>query len=85
MLFFKPFLKGEYIKTSLRDGTVDCVHILYSVLTTPDNSKIIIPNSQLVNSAVTNISRNPEILHNMGYTIRMKKHNSSSLALYIFP
>ena len=110
ILFFKPFLKGEYIKTSSGDGTVDCIHILYTVLTTPDNSKIIIPNSQLANSAVTNISRNPErrvdleisvaygtseekvkkvlteiadknpeILHNMGYTIRMKKHNSSSL------
>lgn len=110
ILFFKPFLKGEYIKSTSGDGTVECIHILYTVLTTPDNSRIIIPNSQLANTAITNISRNaerrvdlavsvaygtseekvkkvlteiadrdPNILHDMGYTIRMNKHNFSSL------
>ena len=110
ILFFKPFLKGEYIKSGSGDGTVECIHILYTVLTTVDNSRIIIPNSQLANTAIINISRNnerrvdiavsvaygtpeekvkkilteiadqdPNILHEMGYTIRMNKHNSSSL------
>ena len=110
ILFFKPFLKGEYIKSGSGDGTVECIHILYTVLTTVDNSRIIIPNSQLANTAIINISRNNErrvdltvsvaygtpeekvkkilteiadqdsnILHKMGYTIRMNKHNSSSL------
>ena len=110
ILFFKPFLKGEYIKSGSGDGTVECIHILYTVLTTPDNSRIIIPNSQLANTAITNISRNDErrvdlvvsvaygtseekvkkvlteiadrdlnILHDIEYTIRMNKHNFSSL------
>ena len=59
ILFFKPFLKGEYITTSAGSGTVTSIHILYTTLTTPDNSRIIIPNGQLANGAVTNISREP--------------------------
>ncbi|WP_302821777.1 mechanosensitive ion channel family protein [Fusobacterium ulcerans] len=110
ILFFKPFLKGEYIKSNSGEGTVESIHILYTILTTLDNSRIIIPNSQLANAAIINISRNDErrvdltvsvaygtseekikkilteiteensnILHDKGYTIRMNKHNSSSL------
>lgn len=110
ILFFKPFLKGEYIKSNSGEGTVESIHILYTILTTLDNSRIIIPNSQLANTAIINISRNDErrvdltvsvaygtqeekvkkilteiaeedsnILHEKGYTIRMNKHNSSSL------
>ncbi len=60
ILFFKPFLKGEFITTGAGSGTVTAIHILYTTLTTPDNKRIIIPNGQLANGAVTNISREPE-------------------------
>ncbi len=59
ILFFKPFLKGEFITTSAGSGTVTTIHILYTILTTPDNARIIVPNGQLANGAVTNISRAP--------------------------
>lgn len=110
ILFFKPFLKGEWIESSAGSGVVETIHILYTVLNTKDNSKIIVPNGQLANSSLKNVSRNPErrvdleisvaygtsgekvkkilgeiaddnpkILHEKGYTIRMCRHNSSSL------
>ncbi len=60
ILFFKPFLKGEYIKSNSGEGTVESIHILYTILTTLDNSRIIIPNSQLANAGIINISRNDE-------------------------
>ena len=60
ILFFKPFLKGEYITAAAGSGTVTAIHILYTTLTTPDNKRIIIPNGQLANGAITNISRDPE-------------------------
>lgn len=60
ILFFKPFLKGEFITAAAGSGTVTAIHILYTTLTTPDNKRIIIPNGQLANGAVTNISREPE-------------------------
>lgn len=60
ILFFKPFTKGEFISASSGvEGTVEKIQILYTILTTTDNRVIIVPNSQLANNAITNVSRNP--------------------------
>lgn len=60
ILFFKPFSKGDYIITSSGSGTVESIYILYTVISTVENFRITIPNSELANSAVTNVSRSPE-------------------------
>lgn len=61
ILFFKPFTKDEYIIASTGvEGIVNKIQILYTILTTPDNKVVIVPNSQLANNAITNVSRNPE-------------------------
>lgn len=60
ILFFKPFLKGEWIESEAGTGVVETIHILYTVLNTKDNAKIIVPNGQLANSSLKNISRNSE-------------------------
>lgn len=60
ILFFKPFLKGDYIESSGISGVVDNIQILYTTLLTFDNKKIIIPNGQLANSSVVNLSTNNE-------------------------
>lgn len=60
ILFFKPFSKGDYIMTGLGSGTVSSIYILYTVLVTPDNKRITIPNGKLANSAMTNISQEKE-------------------------
>lgn len=60
ILFFKPFLKGEIISVSEGMGTVTSIHILYTIITKPDNTRIIVPNGQLANGSVTNFSRAKE-------------------------
>ncbi|MCI6152679.1 MAG: mechanosensitive ion channel [Fusobacterium perfoetens] len=60
ILFFKPFSKGDYIITSSGSGTVESIYILYTIISTVENFRITIPNSELANSAVTNVSRSPE-------------------------
>lgn len=60
ILFFRPFAKDEYIVSGGVEGTVNKIQILYTTLITPDNKVIIVPNSQLANNAITNVSRNPE-------------------------
>lgn len=59
ILFFKPFVKGDYIVSGALSGTVDKIQILYTCLITPDNRVIVIPNGQLANGAITNVSRMP--------------------------
>ena len=70
ILFFKPFTKDEYIVASSGvEGTVDKIQILYTILTTPDNKVVIVPNSQLANNAITNVSRNPERRLDMVFSV----------------
>ncbi len=56
ILMFKPFQVGDYIDTAEGSGTVTEVTILYTILTTPDNRRIVIPNGAISNEAITNYS-----------------------------
>lgn len=54
ILIFKPFKVGDFIETQSSMGTVKDIQLLFTYILTPDNRKVIIPNSELVNSRVTN-------------------------------
>lgn len=56
ILIFKPFKVGDYITTSSTSGTVSNITIMYTMLTTPDNKVITIPNGTLTNSVIENYS-----------------------------
>lgn len=56
ILIFRPFKVGDYVETSGLSGTVSDISIFYTVLKTPDNKHITIPNGSLMNSAVINYS-----------------------------
>lgn len=56
ILFFKPFKVGDFIETGSNLGTVQEIQMLFTYVLTVDNRKIIIPNSELVNSRVINYS-----------------------------
>lgn len=58
ILFFKPFKVGDYIENGSVSGVVSNITIIYTILTTPDNKSITVPNGTLTNSTVTNYSAN---------------------------
>ena len=60
ILIFKPFEVDDYIVCSGEEGTVTKISVFYTTLTTPDNRRIVIPNSTVSNSSVTNVSVEPE-------------------------
>lgn len=57
ILFFKPFKVGDFIEGQGKLGTVESIDILHTVLRTPDNKVVVVPNGQLANSPVTNFSK----------------------------
>ena len=59
LLIFKPFKVGDYIQCQGEAGTVNEIQIFHTVMTTPDNKTIIIPNSPLYNGNITNYSMQP--------------------------
>lgn len=59
LLFNKPFRNGDYIEAQSLAGTVQSIGILYTMLTTPDNKTIYIPNGPLSTGNIINYnSRN---------------------------
>ena len=54
ILMFKPFSIGDFIDDGTNQGTVKEINIFYTELTTPDNRRIIIPNSAISNTTVIN-------------------------------
>ena len=58
ILMLKPFKVGDYIKESTdgKEGTVKEIQIFYTKLSTPDNQIIILPNGNLANSSLVNVT-----------------------------
>ncbi len=60
ILIFKPFKVGDFITAQGYSGVVKEIRIFVTVLTTPDNKTIYIPNGPLSNGSLTNFSTQPE-------------------------
>lgn len=58
ILLLKPFKVGDYIieDTNKNEGTVREIQIFYTKLATPDNKIIVLPNGNLANVSLTNVS-----------------------------
>lgn len=56
VLLFHPFRVGDYIETTDLAGTVKEINVLYTVITTPDNKLVTVPNGTLTNMAITDYS-----------------------------
>ncbi|ATF10384.1 mechanosensitive ion channel domain-containing protein [Candidatus Enterovibrio altilux] len=53
----RPFKSGDYVEVASISGSVKFIQIFSTVLTTPDNKMIIVPNSAVISSPITNYSR----------------------------
>ena len=79
LLWLKPFRTGDYIieAGSGREGTVRKIEMYYTTLATVDNREIVIPNSQLTNNPIINVTaqdeRKLEILVNISYSADFHK------------
>ena len=58
ILLFKPFKVGDYIEGQGESGTVREIQIFHTILTTPDNKVVYIPNGSMSTAVVINYTRN---------------------------
>jgi small conductance mechanosensitive channel len=57
ILLLKPFDLDDNIIAQGQEGRVTSIQIFYTVLITPDNKTIIIPNGKLFNEVIVNVTR----------------------------
>lgn len=62
ILLLKPFRVGDYIQESStgHEGTVTEIQIFYTRLLTADNKAVVLPNGQLANNSIVNITSQKE-------------------------
>ena len=77
ILFLKPFKVGDFINAQGHAGFVDEIQIFHTILKTPDNKTIIIPNGILSNGSIINFStesqRRVDLTFGIGYQDDIKK------------
>ncbi len=71
LIIFRPFKTGDFVEAGGTTGVVETIRIFNTVMRTPDNREIIVPNSQIFNGTITNYSaratRRVDISIGIGY------------------
>jgi small conductance mechanosensitive channel len=76
LVMFRPFGKGDYVEVAGVGGTVAEIRIFSTVLMTPDNKQIVIPNGLINGDTITNYSANDtrrvDMVFGVGYNDDLK-------------
>ncbi|MEM9556048.1 MAG: mechanosensitive ion channel domain-containing protein [Acidobacteriota bacterium] len=71
LVFFRPIKVGEFVEVAGVSGVVEEIQIFQTQLRTGDNKLVIVPNSQIYGSVITNYSRKPtrrvDMVFGIGY------------------
>jgi len=58
LIIFKPFKVGDFVETGGATGVVKEIQIFNTIIDTPDNKKVIVPNAQATGGNIINYSAN---------------------------
>jgi small conductance mechanosensitive channel len=71
LLTFRPFKVGDFVEAAGVSGTVREVGVFFSVLHTPDNIRVVVPNSkisgEIIKNYTTNENRRVDLVMGVGY------------------
>ncbi|MDX2440268.1 MAG: mechanosensitive ion channel [Desulfobacterales bacterium] len=77
ILVLRPFKIGDYIDSAGVAGTVKDIQLFTTILATPDNIKIMVPNGKIFGDVIKNISaydtRRVDLVIGIGYTSDIQK------------
>ncbi len=77
IILFRPFKVGDFINAGGVSGSVEEVTIFNTILKTPDNQTLIVPNGAITGGTITNVNAKPErrvdLVVGIGYDDDIKK------------
>jgi len=77
MIIFRPIKTGDFVEAGGATGTVNEIQVFATVMTTPDNKKIIVPNSSVMGGNIVNYSalgtRRVDMVFGIGYDDDVKQ------------
>jgi small conductance mechanosensitive channel len=77
LLVFRPFKKGDFVEAGGTAGVVQNITIFTTLMLTPDNKEIIVPNGAIYGGNITNFSardtRRVDMVVGIGYDADLKR------------
>jgi len=77
MVIFRPFKTGDYVEAAGVSGSVETIHMFHTLLRTPDNKVVIVPNGQIYSDSIINYSamdtRRIDMQFGIGYDDDIRK------------
>jgi len=71
LILFRPFKVGDVITTGGITGKVNEISIFTTIINTPDNQRVIVPNGGITSNVITNVTANPtrrvDMVFGIGY------------------
>ena len=58
LILFRPFRVGDFATVGGVTGNVKSIDIFNTTLNTPDNQRVIVPNANITNAVITNVTAN---------------------------
>ena len=77
LIVFKPFQIGHFVEAGGVSGTIEKITVFNTIMRSPDNKEIIVPNSHIYGGTITNYSAKPtrrvDLVVGIGYDDDIKK------------
>jgi small conductance mechanosensitive channel len=77
LIVFKPFKAGDFVEAGGTSGAVQEIRIFSTIMKTPDNKMVILPNSKITGDTIVNYSardtRRVDMVFGIGYGDDIKK------------
>lgn len=56
IMIFRPYRLGDFVEIAGEAGTIKDINLFQTVMATPDNVKVMVPNSQAIDGVISNYS-----------------------------
>ncbi|MBU1341714.1 MAG: mechanosensitive ion channel [Proteobacteria bacterium] len=77
LIMFRPYRVGDVVNAGGVSGKVVSISLFNTILNTPDNQKLIVPNSSITSNVITNVTANDtrrvDLVIGIGYDDDIKK------------
>ena len=77
LILFRPFRVGDFVSTGGETGNVIAITLFNTILNTPDNQRVIVPNASITSNVITNVTANEtrrvDLVIGIGYDDDIKK------------
>ena len=80
LVLSRPFKVGDFVQAGGREGTVERIDLVQTILVSPENYVLVLPNGQVMNSPIVNYTARPLRRIELGFQLPYEVDLRAALA-----